>query len=36
MANSVVEEKDGQWIDKGPRVRAGFVAKTKINATISA
>ncbi|MCU1385275.1 MAG: hypothetical protein JWL71_3972 [Acidobacteria bacterium] len=25
------EEKDGKWIDKGPKVRAGFVAKTKIN-----
>ena len=25
------EEKDGQWIDKGPKVRAGFVAKTRIN-----
>ena len=25
------EEKDGQWIDNGPRVRAGFVAKTRIN-----
>jgi polyisoprenoid-binding protein YceI len=25
------EEEDGQWIDKGPKVRAGFVAKTRIN-----
>ena len=25
------EEQDGTWIDKGPRVRAGFVAKTRIN-----
>jgi polyisoprenoid-binding protein YceI len=25
------EEKDGKWIDKGPKVRAGFVAKTRIN-----
>src|SRR4029077_14851105 len=25
------EEQDGKWIDKGPRVRAGFVAKTRIN-----
>jgi polyisoprenoid-binding protein YceI len=25
------EEQDGQWIDKGQKVRAGFVAKTRIN-----
>jgi polyisoprenoid-binding protein YceI len=25
------EEEDGQWIEKGPKVRAGFVAKTRIN-----
>lgn len=25
------EEKDGEWIDKGPKVRAGFVATTEIN-----
>src|ERR1700680_2221187 len=25
------EEKDGKWVDKGPRVRAGFVANTRIN-----
>ena len=25
------EEKGGKWIDKGPRGRAGFVAKTRIN-----
>lgn len=25
------EEHDGKWIDKGPKVRAGFVAKTRIN-----
>jgi polyisoprenoid-binding protein YceI len=25
------EEVGGKWIDKGPRVRAGFVAKTRIN-----
>jgi polyisoprenoid-binding protein YceI len=25
------EEKDGKWIDMGPRVRAGFVATTRIN-----
>ena len=25
------EEKDGKWIDKGPKVRAGFVAKARIN-----
>jgi len=25
------EEKDGIWTDMGPRVRAGFVAKTRIN-----
>jgi len=25
------EEQDGRWIDKGPKVRAGFVAKTRIN-----
>jgi polyisoprenoid-binding protein YceI len=25
------EEEDGKWIDKGPKVRAGFVAKTRIN-----
>ena len=25
------EQQDGTWIDKGPRVRAGFVAKTRIN-----
>jgi len=25
------EEKDGQWIDRGPRLRAGFVATTEIN-----
>ena len=29
--NDAVEEKDGKWIDKGPKVRAGFVAKTRIN-----
>ena len=25
------EEEGGKWVDKGPRVRAGFVAKTRIN-----
>jgi len=25
------EEEDGAWIDKGPKLRAGFVAKTEIN-----
>jgi polyisoprenoid-binding protein YceI len=25
------EEEGGQWVDKGPRVRAGFVANTRIN-----
>jgi polyisoprenoid-binding protein YceI len=25
------EEDNGKWVDKGPRVRAGFVAKTSIN-----
>ena len=25
------EEEGGKWIDKGPKVRAGFVAKTRIN-----
>ena len=25
------EEKDGKWIDMGPKTRAGFVAKTRIN-----
>ena len=25
------EEQDGEWIDKGPRLRAGFVATTEIN-----
>ena len=25
------EEEGGKWVDKGPKVRAGFVAKTKIN-----
>ncbi len=25
------EEEGGKWVDKGPRVRAGFVAHTRIN-----
>ena len=25
------EEEEGKWVDKGPRVRAGFLAKTRIN-----
>ena len=25
------EEEGGKWVDKGPKVRAGFVAKTRIN-----
>lgn len=25
------EEEGGKWVDKGPRVRAGFVANTRIN-----
>jgi len=25
------EEDGGKWVDKGPKVRAGFVAKTRIN-----
>jgi polyisoprenoid-binding protein YceI len=25
------EEEGGQWVDKGPRLRAGFVATTEIN-----
>ncbi|HEY2151481.1 MAG TPA: YceI family protein [Vicinamibacterales bacterium] len=25
------EEEAGKWVDKGPKVRAGFVAKTRIN-----
>ena len=25
------EEEGGEWVDKGPRVRAGFVATTEIN-----
>jgi polyisoprenoid-binding protein YceI len=25
------EEKGGEWVDKGPRLRAGFVATTEIN-----
>jgi len=25
------EEKDGEWVDKGPKLRAGFVATTEIN-----
>jgi polyisoprenoid-binding protein YceI len=25
------EEKDGEWIDQGPRLRAGFLATTEIN-----
>jgi len=25
------EEVDGEWVDKGPRARAGFVAETEIN-----
>ena len=25
------DEKDEKWIDKGPKVPAGFVAKTRIN-----
>ena len=25
------EKKDGEWIDKGPKLRAGFLATTEIN-----
>jgi polyisoprenoid-binding protein YceI len=25
------EEEGGEWVDKGPRLRAGFVATTEIN-----
>jgi polyisoprenoid-binding protein YceI len=25
------EEVDGEWADKGPKLRAGFVAETEIN-----
>ena len=25
------EEEDGEWVDKGPKARAGFVAETEIN-----
>ncbi len=25
------EEEEGEWVDKGPRLRAGFVATTEIN-----
>jgi polyisoprenoid-binding protein YceI len=31
MANSVVGRRQWEWIDKGARMRAGFVAKTSIN-----
>jgi hypothetical protein len=34
--NDAVKEEDGKWIDKGPRVRAGFVAKTRIPALLIA
>ena len=25
------EQEEGEWVDKGPRLRAGFVARTEIN-----